>query len=397
MAARPRIEKKGIARSASRLYFFTNCRSGSSPREEFGVRAARWHGQRDIRVEEIAGPGAPPPGWVRLRVEACGICGTDLEEYRHGPLALPLEPNPLSGRSVPLTLGHETVGVVEEAGEGVTLERGTRVAVEGNMTCGTCYWCTRGSYALCPRLATLGQQADGGLADEMLAPAYLCIPYGEHVPADVAALAEPLAVAVRAVERAGIGPGSTVGVVGAGTIGLLLVQAARVAGAGTVVAVEHHEHRRRLAQQLGADASVSPADALVAADDLTGGIRFDATIEAAGNPAAAANAITLARRGGRAVLLGVFKDPLELPMLDVLLGEKEIFASLSHTHDGDFVKAVRLLEAGAVDVASLVSDRIPLADVVDRGFDELVESPERHLKVLVFPNGGASPNGGGTR
>ena len=116
----------------------------------------------------------PPPGWVRLRVEACGICGTDVEEYRDGPLAVPIHPNPLSGRCAPLTLDHETVGVVEAAGEGVALEPGTRVAVEGNMTCGNCFWCLNGTYALCPQLATLGQQSDGGLAEQMLAPAYLC-------------------------------------------------------------------------------------------------------------------------------------------------------------------------------------------------------------------------------
>ena len=360
------------------------------------MRAARWHGRRDIRVEEIEEPGTPPPAWVRVRVEACGICGTDLEEYREGPVALPTEPNPLSGRSVPLTLGHETVGVVVEAGEDVTLSPGTRVAVEGNMTCGHCYWCTRGLYALCPQLATLGQQADGGLAEEMLAPAYLCVPYGDHVPADVAALAEPLAVAVRAVQRAGITRGSTVGIVGAGTIGLLLVQAARIAGAETILVVERLPHRRELAVALGADAAVSPDQALEAADDLTGGIRLDTAIEAAGNPAGAACAVQLARRGGRAVLLGVFNHNIELPMLDILLGEKEIFASLSHTHDGDFVEAVRLLNEGAVDVASLVSDRIPLVDIVDRGFDELIANPDRHLKVLVFPNGMPSSNGAAT-
>jgi (R,R)-butanediol dehydrogenase/meso-butanediol dehydrogenase/diacetyl reductase len=351
------------------------------------VQAVRWHGRRDIRVDEVEEPGSPPAGWVRLRVDACGICGTDVEEYRDGPLAIPLEPNPLSGRCAPLTLGHEAVGVVEEAGEGVELEPGTRVAVEGNMTCGECFWCLGGTYALCPTLSTLGQQADGGLAEQMLAPAYLCAPYSPSLSPQTAALAEPLAVAVRAVQRAGIGPGSTVGVIGAGSIGLLTLQAARIAGAETVVAVEQHEHRRRLALLLGADAAIAPDDAAEAADELTGGIRFDATIEAAGNARAATTSIDLARRGGRSVLLGVYDGEIEIPMLSFLLAEKEIFASLSHTHDGDFPEAVRLLGEGAVDVAPLVSDRIALADVVAGGFDELVAHPERHLKILVFPNG----------
>jgi (R,R)-butanediol dehydrogenase/meso-butanediol dehydrogenase/diacetyl reductase len=367
------------------LTFLTN--NHRSSREEFCVRAARWHGRRDIRVDEIEEPDAPPPGWVRIRVDACGICGTDLEEYRDGPIALATTPNPLSRRMVPLTLGHECVGVVEEAGEGVRLEPGTPVAVEGNMTCGTCYWCVRGAYALCPHLATLGQKADGGLAEQLLAPAHLCIPYGAEIPVATAALAEPLAVAVRAVHRAGIAPGSSVAIIGAGTIGLLLVQVARIAGAENVLVVENHEHRRKLALEFGATATTMPADALEAADDLTGGIRFDAAIEAAGNSAAVTSAVELARRGGRTVLLGVFKETFQVPMLDLLLGEKEIVASLSHTHDGDFPEAVRLLSEGKVDVGPLVSDRIALADVVHRGFDELLEHPERHLKILVFPNG----------
>ena len=351
------------------------------------MQAVRWHGRRDIRVEQVAAPAAAPPGWVRIRVEACGICGTDVEEFRDGPLAVPLTPNPLSGRCAPLTLGHETVGVVVEAGDGVAIEPGTRVAVEGNMTCGTCFWCLRGTYALCPMLATLGQQADGGLAEEMLAPAYLCVPYSDHLPADTAALAEPLSVAVRAIQRAGIGPGSSVAVIGAGSIGLLIVQAARIAGAETIVAVEHHEHRRSLATLLGATAAVAPEDAAELADDLTSGIRFDATLEAAGNARAARAAIDLARKGGRSVLLGVYDDAISIPMLQFLLGEKEIYASLSHTHDGDFPEAVRLLNDGAVDVSPLVSDRIALTDVVAGGFEELLAHPEQHLKILVYPNG----------
>jgi (R,R)-butanediol dehydrogenase / meso-butanediol dehydrogenase / diacetyl reductase len=354
------------------------------------LRAARWHGRRDVRVDDVADLAYPSTGWVRLRVEACGICGTDLEEYLEGPLAVPIEPNPLSGRSAPLTLGHETVGVVEAVGDDVELAVGTRVAVEGNMTCRTCYWCLSGAYALCPSLAALGQQADGGLAEQMLAPAYLCVPYGDHVPPDVAALAEPLAVAVRAVRRAGIVPGSTVGVIGAGTIGLLVLQVARIAGAATVVLVERHESRRALALRLGADAAVGPEEAEALADELTAGVRFDVTIEAAGNRAASGSAIRLARRGGRAVLLGVFDDTVDVDMMSLLLGEKEILASLSHSYDVDFVDAVRLLEAGSIDVRPLVSDRIPLDDIVSDGFDALVAEPERHRKILVFPNGVSS-------
>jgi (R,R)-butanediol dehydrogenase/meso-butanediol dehydrogenase/diacetyl reductase len=347
--------------------------------------AARWHGRRDIRVDEIDEPGPPPRGWVKVKVSACGICGTDLEEYAEGPVIIPTEPHPLTGAMAPLTLGHEAVGVVEQAAEDVPLEPGMHVAVEGNVVCGSCHWCVRGDYQLCESLGALGLMGDGGLAEWMLAPAYTCIPYGDHVEPVTAALAEPLSVAVRAVQRGGIAPGSTVGVVGAGTIGLLIVQAARFAGAGRVLVVERHESRRRRALEYGADAAVEPSDAHDAAAELTGGIGLDVTFEAAGSSDAVALAVGLARRGGRTVVLGVSNAEIRIPMMDFLLGEKELVASLSHRHDTDFVEAVRLLDAGEVDTRGLVTDVVPLDRVVD-AFDELLTNPAEHLKVVVVPS-----------
>lgn len=351
------------------------------------MRAARWWGRGDIRVEEIADPGSPPRGWVRLRIEACGICGTDVEEYTAGPNVVPVEPHPLTGAAAPLVLGHEAVGVVAEVGDGVDLAVGTRVAVESNMFCGDCWWCQRHDYQLCPQLACLGLMADGGLAEQMLAPAFMCVPFADHVSAESAALAEPLSVAVRAVTRGGVALGSSVAVVGAGTIGLLAVQAARIAGATSVVAVERLESRRRLALQVGADAAVAPEEAPDVARDLTRGVGVDVTIEAAGNPKAAAAAVRLVRPGGTAVLLGVFDAPVPIDMMDLLLGEKQIRASLSHVYDTDFAAAVALIERGAVQTEPLITDRIDLGVVVEQGFKALVSEPEAHLKVIVTPNG----------
>lgn len=351
------------------------------------MRAARLWGRGDLRVEEVADPGSPPGGWVSVRIEACGICGTDVEEFTAGPNIVPTEPHPLTGRHVPLILGHEAVGVIEEVGAGVSLAPGTRVAVEANLFCGQCWWCRRHEYQLCPQLASLGLMADGGLAERMLAPSYMCIPFADHVPAEAAALAEPLSVVVRAVRRADLCLGSTVGIVGAGTIGLLAVQTARIVGARRVLVVERLEQRRRLALELGADAAVTPEEAAEAGLELTDGVGLDVTLEAAGNPAAAVSAVRLARRGGRAVLLGVFDAPVPVDMMDLLMGEKEIMASLSHVYDTDFATAVSLIERGQIRTAPLVSDRIPLEDVVEKGFKALVTEPDEHLKVIVTPNG----------
>ena len=353
--------------------------------------AARWWGRGDVRIEEVEDPGDPPAGWVRLRIVACGICGTDVEEYTSGPNIIPTQSHPLSGRSAPLTLGHEAVGVVETSGAGVELAPGTPVAVEANLWCGTCWWCRRHQYQLCERQASLGLMADGGLAEVMLAPAYMCIPYSADVPADAAVLAEPLSVAVRAIDRGRIGLGSTVGVLGTGTIGLLAIQAARLAGATTIVAVERLAKRRQLAIELGADVAVAPEEAAAAALDMTKGLGLDVTIEAAGNPAAATAAVRLARRGGRTVLLGVFDEDVPIDMMDLLLGEKEVVASLSHVYDTDFATAVSLIDRGLLHTEPLITDRLTLEQVVSDGFEALIAAPDDHLKVVVMPNGHVQP------
>ncbi|MHB8510085.1 MAG: zinc-binding dehydrogenase, partial [Candidatus Dormibacteria bacterium] len=314
----------------------------------------------------------PPEDWVTVRIEACGICGTDVEEYTTGPVLIPTQDHPLSGRKAPLTLGHEAVGVIDGRGNRARIDEGTRVAIEGNMFCGQCYWCKRHQYSLCSTLACLGLMGDGGLAERMLAPAYMCLPLTSATPSPEAVLAEPLSVAVRAVRRAGIRLGSTVGVVGCGTVGNLVVQAARLAGAATILAIDSLDSRRELAIRVGATAAVAPAHAQEAALQLTRGIGIDFTIEAAGNPPAAAAAVRLARKGGRTVLLGVFSGDVPVDMMDLLLGEKEIVASLSHVWDEDFSVAVDLINARQVILEPLVTDRIRLVEIVTHGFEQLL-------------------------
>lgn len=354
--------------------------------------AARWWGRKDVRVEQIPDPGPLDDGWVRVRVEACGICGTDMEEYELGPVLVPVRSHPLTHRCAPLTLGHEGVGVIEEVGPGVTsLTVGTRVAIETNLSCGTCWWCVRGQTQLCPMLASLGLMGDGALAEVMIAPASMCAPFSTDVPIDHAALAEPLSVAVRAVRKAGVQLGSIVGVVGAGTVGLLTVQVARLSGASTILVVDRLKQRRDLAIKLGADAAVSPEDAAEAALAMSDGRGLDICVEAAGNAAAAEAAIRLTRKGGRSMLLGVFDAPVQVPMIDILMGEKEVHASLSHNFNTDFLPAVDLIDRGVVELAPLITDRIALADVVDQGFLALAGAPEDHLKIIVYPNGTPAP------
>lgn len=348
------------------------------------MRAVRWFGRHDVRLCEVDVAKNVPSGWMRVAVHACGICGTDLEEFRAGPLIIPTEPHPLTGRSAPLTLGHEAVGVVEEVGDGVTLTPGTAVAIEGNHYCGSCFWCERGETQLCERSGGTGLATDGGLAEEVLVPAALCVPYDSRLDPSEAALAEPLSVACRAIDRGGVRPGDVVAVVGGGTIGLLAAQVAQLEGATTVV-VDPVERRRTLATRLGARLAVPPDEAATGVAELTAGRGADVALMCASNGSALRSAVELTRVGGTVVLAGLVSGDISFPGLPFLLGEKTLVASLSHVVATDFRRAVRLLESGDVAARPLISAEIPLAQAVSHGLRALAENPAEHLKIIVRP------------
>jgi (R,R)-butanediol dehydrogenase / meso-butanediol dehydrogenase / diacetyl reductase len=188
------------------------------------MRAARWHNRRDVRIEEVPVP-TPRADQVLVEVEWCGICGTDLEEYRDGPVNIPLEEHPLTRHKAPITLGHEIVGkVVEAARDGSGPPEGARVIPDVVLGCGECWWCQRHEEGLCERGAVVGLHADGGLAQYVVATASTCVAVRPDLDAKVAALTEPTSVAVRALRKVPDPLGSSLLVIGAGTIGLLVIQ-----------------------------------------------------------------------------------------------------------------------------------------------------------------------------
>jgi len=325
------------------------------------VLAAVFRGRHQVRVEERPPPPAPPPGWVQVAVSWCGICGTDLDEILHGPVLVP---------STPLVLGHEAAGTVLAAAAGVGFAVGDRVGLENTLGCGRCERCRAGDPQLCAEFAVMGLMFDGALAERVNVPAAMCAVLPDTLSEEAGALAEPLSVAVRAVRRAAGVRGRTVGVVGAGTIGLLVAAVAHAEGAAEIAVIEKSPERLRRALAQGFLAAAPGAE-------------FDVVFECAGSGPGFQAALDATAKQGTTVVVGIHAEPRSLDVTDLVVDERALVASFSHNLRDDYRGALALLAAGAVRPADFITDRVPLSEVVERGFRPLIEEPERHLKVLV--------------
>lgn len=340
------------------------------------MMAAVFHGRRDVRIESVPEPGAPGPGELRLEVVSCAICGTDASEYADGPRLIPLErSHPASGHRGPVILGHEFAGRVAAAGPGVDEPAIGELVVPGaSVWCGSCLWCRRGRPNLCERFYTIGLQANGGLAEYVNVPAEMCRRVPASSSADAAALAQPLAVAIHAVTRAGVSPSDSVAVIGVGGIGLFAVLAARALGALPVLAVDLDQRRLARARHMRAthlvDASAeSSAEQLLV---LTGGRGADVVVEATGTASGLETAQRAVARGGRLVVVGLHGAPRELDLSNLVLREVDVVTTLAHICDTDLPQALALLADEQV-ASSATSRTIPLEALVDEGLAPLAE------------------------
>ena len=350
------------------------------------MKAAMYYGKEDIRVEEIEEPSVRP-GTVKIAPAFNGICGSDLHLFHDGPMP-PAPgtdtPHPLSGETLPVVMGHEFSGVVEEVGEGVEgLEVGDSVVVEPLMVDGTCPACKAGKYNLCEQMGFIGISGlGGGLSEHIVVDSRWVHPVGD-LPLDQAALIEPLAVALHAVKHAGVESGTAV-VGGAGPIGLLVAAVLKAKGL-TVIVSEMSTARREKAASTGvADVVVDPAteDLAAVVAERTGGAGADVAFDAAGVAVVVDQLLSVLGAGGRLEVVAIHVKPVELNITAQLtMQDRVLGASIGYAND--HAEAIELARSGKVDLAPFITGRIKVDDIVEQGFQQLITNKDHEVKILV--------------
>jgi len=347
------------------------------------MRAAVYRGKGRVVVEDVPVPGIGP-GEVLIRVAACGICGTDIKKIEHGFVA------------PPQIFGHEVAGTVFAVGPGVKKwKAGDRVMSFHHVPCGKCFYCEKRLYSQCPAYKKVGLTAGfdpngGGFAQYVRAMPWIVERGMLAIPPEIsfeeASFIEPVNTCVKAVEKARVAPGETVVVMGQGPIGLLLLMLSKLGGA-TVIASDPIAERRAKSLSLGADLAVDPREGTLAeaVRARTGGRGADAVLVAVPLPAALADALALARPGGR-VLLFAHNDPqmrLEFPAAAIGVEEKEILGSYSAAVDRQD-EAAQLVFTRRLPVRELISHLISLEEM-NRALHLAAHPVADSLKVVIQP------------
>ncbi len=351
--------------------------------------AARFYGAKDIRIEEVDVPSIKAPDDVLLEISYCGICGTDLHEYLVGPIVTPTSPHPLTGVTLPQTLGHEFSATVAEIGSDVHDVRvGDRVSVCPAIVCGRCYHCRRGNGHLCVRFACTGLSAEtGALANFAVVKESQVAKLPDEVSDLEGAVIEPACVAAYGVDRAGVTGGDIVLVTGAGPIGILSAMYASAVGAATVVIAEPNPNRAALARAMDIGHVVDPtADGFAEMiADLTDGVGVDLAVECSGTTPGLATSISATRARGSVVQTGLHTKPATVDMMELANKDISLHGSWCY-YLTDWPRVIRMVAAGKFPVAKAVTTTINLPDVVTLGFDVLVDPTGDQLKVLVRSN-----------
>jgi L-iditol 2-dehydrogenase len=345
---------------------------------ETKMKAAVLHGIRDLRTEERDVP-RPKADEVLVRMKVVGVCLSDVHYFAHGRI----------GRYVvekPMIPGHECAGEVVEIGSEVeSLAKGDRVIIEPGVPCRKCYYCKRGRYNLCSNVVFMSTPpVDGAFAEYVTSPEDFAYKMPENMTYEEGALIEPLSVGMYSVKRAEIQAGQTVSVLGAGTIGLMTLMAARAGAAAEIFATDIVDFKLKFAKELGATEVINSKklDPVERIMELTGGEGVDAVIDAVGLPDTIQQAIRMVRNGGVIVLTGLGYPTPEVPVSVTEIIFKELDLRGVQRYANVWLEGIKLVSAGRIDVKKLITHKFTF-DKIGEAFEK-VEKGIDSVKVQVI-------------
>lgn len=320
------------------------------------MKAAVFYKENDLRIEDLPVP-EPKVGEVLIKVKACGICGTDVHIF-HGDEGAAATP-------AGTVLGHEFSGVVEKIGDGVSgISVGDKVCVDPNKLCNECYYCKSGIGHFCEHMIGIGTTVHGGFAEYCCVPQSQVYKVAEKTSFEKAAMAEPVACCLHGIDMCDIKVGEPVMVIGGGMIGLIMLQLAKLSGAGKLVLLEPVAEKRVLGYKLGADLCIDPINEDVETVLAEKGVgRISTVIECAGLPSTMKQAISLAGKKSTVMLFGLTKPNDEIPVKPFEIFKKEVVIKASFINPYTQRRAVDLIDSGKIDVSSMVYKKIALDEL----------------------------------
>lgn len=312
---------------------------------------------------------------VLIRVMAAGVCGTDLHIFDGAKGASECFP--------PVILGHEFSGIVEAVGKAVTrVKTGDHVTVDPSIMCGKCYSCQTGKPHFCESYSATGVTYDGGFAEFCKAKEEQLYILNPEVSFEEGALCEPLGCCLHGIDRANIRTGDTVLIIGGGTIGSIMIQLAKLAGASTVILSEPVEEKWILAKKMGADHTINPLKQTPFEFIQEKGIReINVTIECVGSKATMLDAFKYISNGGHVLLFGVSDPDLEIPVKPYEIFQREITVTASYVNPYTHGRAANLLNTRKLQLSELISDKLTLDEIEDA-----FKIREKKGKAMIYPN-----------
>lgn len=340
------------------------------------MRSAVFYSKNDLRIEEIENPTAGA-GEVVIKVMACGVCGTDVHIYHGDEGAAPTPAGTV--------LGHEFSGVVVEVGEGVKgIKQGDRVCVDPNKLCNECYYCKSGLGHFCESMRGIGTTENGGFSEYCVVPQSQVYKFADTTTFEEAAMTEPVACCVHGIDMCNISCGDTVAVIGGGMIGMIMLQLAKISGAGKLIMIEPVESKREVARKLGADLCIDPIGENVKDVLAANGIdRIAVVIECVGKTSTMEQAIDIAGKSSTVMMFGLTAPEDTMPIKPFEIFKKEIVLKASFINPYTQKRALELIDGKKIDVSSIVYACEPLEKL-----PEILASNELRSKgkFIILPN-----------